>query len=91
MFLLFVHPAHAGRGIGRILLDAVHDALRLPAAGRRSCSPTSRTSGRLPSTRQPVTARTARPVPRISAASACARCVWSSNCSWAHDTRPELS
>jgi ribosomal protein S18 acetylase RimI-like enzyme len=28
MFLLFVHPAHAGRGIGRTLLDAAHDALR---------------------------------------------------------------
>jgi ribosomal protein S18 acetylase RimI-like enzyme len=32
LFLLFVHPAHAGRGIGRRLLDAAHDALR--AAGR---------------------------------------------------------
>jgi len=31
MFLLFVHPAHAGRGIGRTLLNAAHDALR--AAG----------------------------------------------------------
>lgn len=28
MFLLFVDPAHAGRGIGRVLLDAAHDALR---------------------------------------------------------------
>ena len=33
MFLLFVHPAHAGRGIGRTLLTAAHDALR--AAGCR--------------------------------------------------------
>ncbi len=33
MFLLFVHPAHAGRGIGRTLLSAAHDALR--AAGCR--------------------------------------------------------
>ena len=32
-FLLFVHPAHAGRGIGRTLLAAAHDALR--AAGCR--------------------------------------------------------
>jgi ribosomal protein S18 acetylase RimI-like enzyme len=32
MFLLFVDPAHAGRGIGRALLGAAHDALR--AAGR---------------------------------------------------------
>src|SRR2546421_12762253 len=31
MFLLFVDPAHAGRGIGRLLLGAAHDALR--AAG----------------------------------------------------------
>jgi ribosomal protein S18 acetylase RimI-like enzyme len=31
MFLLFVHPAHAGRGVGRLLLDAAHEALR--AAG----------------------------------------------------------
>ena len=33
MFLLFVHPQHAGRGVGRRLLDAAHDALR--AAGCR--------------------------------------------------------
>lgn len=31
MFLLFVHPAHGRRGVGRMLLSAVHDALR--AAG----------------------------------------------------------
>jgi ribosomal protein S18 acetylase RimI-like enzyme len=31
MYLLFVHPAHAGHGIGRALLKAAHDALR--AAG----------------------------------------------------------
>jgi ribosomal protein S18 acetylase RimI-like enzyme len=31
MFLLFVDPAYAGRGIGRTLLSAAHDALR--AAG----------------------------------------------------------
>jgi ribosomal protein S18 acetylase RimI-like enzyme len=31
MFLLFVHPAHGGRGVGRVLLSAVHEALR--AAG----------------------------------------------------------
>jgi ribosomal protein S18 acetylase RimI-like enzyme len=28
MFLLFVHPEHAGRGVGRALLDAAHEALR---------------------------------------------------------------
>jgi ribosomal protein S18 acetylase RimI-like enzyme len=33
LFLLFVHPAHAGRGVGRMLLGAAHDALR--AAGCR--------------------------------------------------------
>lgn len=31
LFLLFVHPAHAGRGIGRALLGAAQDMLR--AAG----------------------------------------------------------
>lgn len=31
LFLLFVDPAHAGRGVGRMLLEAAHDALR--AAG----------------------------------------------------------
>lgn len=35
MFLLFVHPAHAGRGIGRALLAAAHDALR---AGACTCA-----------------------------------------------------
>jgi ribosomal protein S18 acetylase RimI-like enzyme len=33
MYLLFVHPEHAGRGVGRALLDVAHDALR--AAGCR--------------------------------------------------------
>jgi ribosomal protein S18 acetylase RimI-like enzyme len=29
MYLLFVHPKHAGRGVGRALLDAAHEALRV--------------------------------------------------------------
>lgn len=29
MYLLFVHPKHAGRGLGRVLLDAAHEALRV--------------------------------------------------------------
>ena len=33
MFLLFVHPDQAGRGVGRVLLEAAHTALR--AAGCR--------------------------------------------------------
>lgn len=33
LFLLFVHPAYGGRGIGRALLEAAHDQLR--AAGCR--------------------------------------------------------
>jgi ribosomal protein S18 acetylase RimI-like enzyme len=31
LFLLFVHPEHGGRGVGRALLDAAHELLR--AAG----------------------------------------------------------
>ncbi len=58
MYLLFVHPAHAGRGIGRTLLAAAHDALQSAGCGRRSSSCTSRTSGRSPCTRQRPTART---------------------------------
>jgi ribosomal protein S18 acetylase RimI-like enzyme len=34
MFLLFVHPDYTGRGVGRVLLEAAHSALR--AAGCRS-------------------------------------------------------
>jgi ribosomal protein S18 acetylase RimI-like enzyme len=34
MYLLFVHPSHGGRGVGRALLQAGHDALR--AAGCRA-------------------------------------------------------
>jgi ribosomal protein S18 acetylase RimI-like enzyme len=33
MYLLFVHPDHAGRGVGRALLEAAHEVLR--AAGCR--------------------------------------------------------
>jgi ribosomal protein S18 acetylase RimI-like enzyme len=33
MYLLFVHPEHSGRGVGRALLDAAHQELR--AAGWR--------------------------------------------------------
>ena len=33
MYLLFVHPAHAGRGIGRTLLAAAHDALQSAGCG----------------------------------------------------------
>jgi len=34
LYLLFVHPDHAGRGLGRRLLEAAHDLMR--AAGRGS-------------------------------------------------------
>jgi ribosomal protein S18 acetylase RimI-like enzyme len=33
MYLLFVHPKHAGRGMGRALLSAAHEVMR--SAGRR--------------------------------------------------------
>jgi ribosomal protein S18 acetylase RimI-like enzyme len=33
MYLLFVHPKHAGRGVGRTLLDAAHGALRAAGCG----------------------------------------------------------
>lgn len=34
MFLLFVHPGYAGHGVGRMLLDAAHDALRASGCQR---------------------------------------------------------
>ncbi|MGH2745248.1 MAG: GNAT family N-acetyltransferase [Thermoleophilaceae bacterium] len=37
MFLLFVHPTYGGRGVGRTLLSAAHDALR--AAGCEQAFP----------------------------------------------------
>jgi GNAT superfamily N-acetyltransferase len=79
MFLLFVHPAYAGRGIGRALLAAAHDALR--AAGRADAFlfvHEQNESGRSPFTRLPGTARTVRTASRTSAACACAGCVSSS-------------
>jgi len=33
MYLLFVHPEHAGRGVGRALLDAGHKALLAAGEG----------------------------------------------------------
>jgi ribosomal protein S18 acetylase RimI-like enzyme len=33
MYLLFVHPKHVGRGVGRALLDAAHEALRAGGCG----------------------------------------------------------
>jgi len=68
MFLLFVHPAYAGRGVGRMLLSAAHDALRVPVANRPSCSFTSRTNGRWRSTRPLAIAPTDRFASRTSGA-----------------------
>lgn len=70
MFLLFVDPAHAGRGIGRKLLSAAHDALRAASCTEGSYTPTSRTRARWPST--PATAPTDRLASRTSTGPQCA-------------------
>jgi len=43
MFLLVVHPAYGGRGVGRTLLNVAHDALRA-AGSKQACSRTNRTT-----------------------------------------------
>jgi GNAT superfamily N-acetyltransferase len=75
MFLLFVHPEFAGRGVGRTLLDAAHDCVP-PAAERCFSTRTNKTKERLPSTRPPDTAATARCANRIFAAFAYASRAW---------------
>lgn len=81
MYLLFVDPAHGGRGIGRALLDAGHDALRaagcrLPAAEKPSCSRKTATTAPWPSIREPATGLMARRARRISTGPQSARSAW---------------
>jgi ribosomal protein S18 acetylase RimI-like enzyme len=74
MFLLFVDPAHAGRGIGRALLGAAHDVLR--AAGRTEAflfveERNARALAVYAAAGYPTTARSAS---RTSTARPCASC-----------------
>jgi GNAT superfamily N-acetyltransferase len=61
MFLLFVRPAYPGRGIGRTLLAAAHDALRAAGCAEAFSSCTSRTSRRSSFTRRAGTPGLFRP------------------------------
>jgi Acetyltransferase (GNAT) domain len=74
MFLLFVDPAHAGRGVGRMLLAAAHDALRAAGCTGATYSRTSRTSALWPCTALPATSPTARSVTPSSAEIRCESC-----------------
>jgi GNAT superfamily N-acetyltransferase len=58
MFLLFVHPAYGGGGIGRSLLAAAHDELQGPAVAGPSSTCRSRTSAPSPSSPAPATGQT---------------------------------
>src|SRR3954452_10385560 len=74
LYLLFVHPDHAGRGLGRRLLEAAHDLMR--AAGRGSSFLFTEERMREPgrSTRRPDTGRTERCEGRSSKARRCESC-----------------
>lgn len=87
MFLLLVDRAHAGRGVGRTLLSAAHDALRAAGCKRAFLPPTSRTNGHWRSTRARAIAPTDRFANRTSTAPDYASCA-SSSSSDAAERRP---
>src|SRR5262249_45539574 len=76
MFLLFVHPAYAGRGVGRTLLRAAHDALRPAGCQQAYLLPTRRTNGHWRSRPAQAIARTDRFANRNSAAPPSLSCAW---------------
>jgi hypothetical protein len=80
MFLLFVHPAHAGAASAACSSKPPTTRYALPAARKRSSLCTSRTNAHAPSTQQPDTAQTVQTASPTSAAPAYARCVSSSSC-----------
>src|SRR4051794_32725020 len=69
LFLLFVHPAAAGRGIGRRCSTRRTTVSATRDVARHSCIRTSTTSARWPCTAPPATARTARCATQSSKAS----------------------
>lgn len=79
-FLLFVHPAHAGRGIGHALLAAAHDALCGGGCTQAFLYVHERNARARAVLRPPGTARTVPTAHRTSAAPVCASCASSHSC-----------
>jgi GNAT superfamily N-acetyltransferase len=76
IFLLFVHPEHAGCGVCRALLDAARGALRAEGCCEAFLLRTSKTQGHSRCTKRPVIAATAPCANRTFVAFACESRGW---------------
>ena len=80
LFLLFVHPTHAGMGVGRTLLTAAHDALQAAGCAQAFLFVHEQNERAI----AVYTAACYRPdgTDRVSdfRGRACASCAWSNNC-----------
>ena len=72
MYLLFVHPEHAGRGVGRALLNGRMKSCEPRAAAKRSSTRTNKTKERCTFMRPPGTGATASCANRTFAVFICA-------------------
>jgi ribosomal protein S18 acetylase RimI-like enzyme len=76
LFLLFVDPTHAGRGIGRMLLGAAYDALRAAGCPEAFLFTHEQNERALAVYVSAGYALTGRVVSRTSTGPRCASCAW---------------